>query len=126
MAAVARLLGEHDTRLWRVVHHYVDRARAAREDAEVTRVEIDETAARRGHDYISVFVDLDVPRVLFATEGRDHTTVEAFGKDLKAHGGDPASIEEVCSDMSDEGSRLSTNTQSHHNDLPYCRSARMQ
>lgn len=100
MAAAARLLGEHDTRLWRVVHHYVDQARAAREDAAVTRVGIDETAARRGHNYISVFVDLDVPRVLFATEGRDHTTVEAFAQDLKAHGGDPASIEEVCSDMS--------------------------
>ena len=26
--AVARLVGEHDTRLWRVIHHYVDRARA--------------------------------------------------------------------------------------------------
>jgi len=100
MAAAARLLGEHDTRLWRVVHHYVEAARAARDDAEVSRVGIDETAARRGHDYISVFVDLDVPRVLFATEGRDHTTVEAFGHDLKAHGGDPANIEEVCSDMS--------------------------
>src|SRR6476661_4331795 len=24
--AVARLVGEHDTRLWRVIHHYVDRA----------------------------------------------------------------------------------------------------
>ena len=26
--AVARLVGEHDTRLWRVIHHYVDQARA--------------------------------------------------------------------------------------------------
>lgn len=100
MAAAARLLGEHDTRLWRVVHHYVDQARARRDDAEVTRVGVDETAARRGHDYISVFVDLDVPRVLFATAGRDHTTVEAFANDLKAHGGDAANVEEVCSDMS--------------------------
>ena len=100
MAAAARLLGEHDTRLWRVVHHYVNEARAGRDDAEVTRVGIDETAARRGHNYISVFVDLDVPRVLFATPGRDHTTVEAFANDLKAHGGDPANVEEVCSDMS--------------------------
>ena len=23
--AVARMVGEHDTRLWRVIHHYVDR-----------------------------------------------------------------------------------------------------
>lgn len=27
VAPVARLVGEHDTRLWRVIHHYVERAR---------------------------------------------------------------------------------------------------
>ncbi len=81
MAAVARLVGEHDTRLWRVVTHYVDTTRAARDDSEVSRVGIDETAARRGHDYISLFVDLDGPRVLFATEGRSAATVAAFADD---------------------------------------------
>src|SRR5260370_15351987 len=34
IAAVARLVGEHDTPLWRRVHHYVDPARASRSDAE--------------------------------------------------------------------------------------------
>ena len=28
VAAMATLLGEHDTRLWRVIHHYVEQARA--------------------------------------------------------------------------------------------------
>jgi transposase len=27
VAAVAQLVGEHDTRLWRVIHHYVEQAR---------------------------------------------------------------------------------------------------
>jgi transposase len=48
--AVARIVGEHDTRLWRVVHHYVDQARARTDASGVTRLAIDETAARRGHD----------------------------------------------------------------------------
>ncbi len=61
--AVARLVGEHDTRLWRVIHHYVERARARADLAAVTRVAIDETAARRGHHYISLFVDIDRARV---------------------------------------------------------------
>ena len=43
--AVARLVGEHDTKLWRVIHHYVERARARTNLATVTRVAIDETAA---------------------------------------------------------------------------------
>ena len=98
--AVARMVGEHDTRLWRVVHHYVDQARARTDASKVTHVAIDETAARRGHDYITLFVDIDQARVLFATEGRDAETVAAFADDLTAHGGDPDAVREVCIDMS--------------------------
>ena len=98
--AVARLVGEHDTRLWRVIHHYVERARARTDLAAVTRVAIDETAARRGHHYVSLFVDIDRARVIFATEGKDAATVAAFADDLTAHGGDPDAVAEVCIDMS--------------------------
>jgi transposase len=100
VAAVARIVGEHDTRLWRVVHHYVDQARARIDTSDVTRIAIDETAARRGHNYITLFADIDQARVLFATEGKDAETVVAFAGDLAAHGGDPEAIEEVCIDMS--------------------------
>lgn len=98
--AVADLTGEHDTRLWRVLHHYVERARAARSDRKVRRVGIDETSARRGHDYISLFVDLDHSRVLYATEGRDHEVLKRFASDLIAHGGSPRRVRDVCCDMS--------------------------
>ena len=98
--SVAKMVGEHDTRLWRVLHHYVDQARARSDASDVTRVAIDETAARRGHDYITLFVDIDQARVLFATEGRDADTVAAFAEDLAAHGGDAEAISEVCIDMS--------------------------
>jgi transposase len=100
--AVADLVGEHDTKLWRLVHHYVEQARAKVSMAGVTRVGIDETSARRGQDYVSLFVDLDAPkpRVVFATEGRDHCTVERFAADLTAHGGDPTRVRDVSADMS--------------------------
>jgi transposase len=100
VAAVARIVDEHDTRLWRVVHHYVEQGRARIDAAEVVKIAIDETAARRGHDYITLFVDIEQARVLFATEGKDADTVAAFADDLGAHGGDPDAIEEVCIDMS--------------------------
>ena len=37
VAAVGRLVGEHDTRLWRVLHHYVEEARADADHSGVTR-----------------------------------------------------------------------------------------
>ena len=98
--AVARQVGEHDTRLWRVLHHYIEQARANSDASAVTRVAIDETAARRGHDYITLFADIDQARVVFATDGKDAETVAAFADDLTAHGGDPAAVSEVCIDMS--------------------------
>lgn len=100
VAAVARLVGEHDTRLWRILHHYVDRAREEADFSEVTRVGVDETSAKRGHNYITLFCDLEEANVLFATQGRDHTTFGRFRLDLLAHGGRPEQISEFCMDMS--------------------------
>lgn len=100
VAVVAKTVGEHDTRLWRMIHHYVDEARARADHGAVTRVAFDETASRRGHNYVSLFVDLDHAQVLFVADGKDAGTVEAFADDLKDHGGDPARVEEVCIDMS--------------------------
>jgi transposase len=96
----AALLGEHDTRIWRVLDYYVQSARAQADYSEVKRVGIDETSARRGQDYISLFFDLDQRRLLFGTGGKDHETVKAFTEDLKAHGGMPENVTAACIDMS--------------------------
>ena len=98
--AVARLVGEHDTRLWRVIHHYVERARARLDLSAVTRVAIDETAAKRGQNYITLFVDIDQASTVFAVEGKDAETVAAFADDLRSHGGEPNAVSQVCIDMS--------------------------
>ncbi len=61
---------------------------------------IDETAAARGHDYVSLFVDIDARRVLYVADGKDAGTVAEFADDLEAHNGDASHIKEVCIDMS--------------------------
>ena len=98
--AVARLVREHDTRVWRVIDHYVTRARQRVDMAGVRAVGLDETSNRRGHEYITLFVDLPAKRLLFATPGKDAHTVQAFAEDLTAHGGGPKAIEEVSMDLS--------------------------
>jgi len=100
VAVVARIVGEWDTRLWRIIHHYVEAARERADHCAVARVAFDETASRRGHNYVSLFVDLACRRVLFVAEGKDAGTVAAFATDLTAHGGNPRAITEVCIDMS--------------------------
>ena len=97
---IAEFVNEHDTRIWRILHHYVDEARKAADHSQVKHVGMDETSRRKGHNYVSLFVDLDETRVLFATGGKDASTVDRFKEDLIAHGGDPSAIEEMCCDMS--------------------------
>ena len=98
--AAARVLNEHDTRLWRIVHYYVEEARERADFSAVRQVGVDETASKRGHNYITLFVDLDTPKLLFATEGRHAATLGAFREDLEAHGARAEAIEEFCLDMS--------------------------
>ena len=101
VAAVAELIGESDMRIWRIVHHYVDRAVDAQDLSGLERVGIDETSARRGHKYVSVFADLDERRAVYVTEGRDQGTVQEFSCFVETHGGAAEQITEVCQDMSE-------------------------
>ena len=61
---------------------------------------IDETSLKRGQDYITVVHDLDEKRLLFATPGRDHATVERLAVDLQAQGCKRTEITNACIDMS--------------------------
>jgi transposase len=100
MAKVAAMTREHDTRIWRIAEHHVNAARDQLDATSVRRVGMDETSARKGQDYISLFADLDARRVLFATDGRNADTVARFAVDLAGHGGDPRNITDTSSDMS--------------------------
>lgn len=97
---VASLLQVGDMRIWRTLDHYVGQARAREDFSGVSAVGVDETAARRGQDYISLFFDLKQRRVLFGTEGRKAEVIERFVDDLEAHGGCAENIQALCMDMS--------------------------
>lgn len=98
--SISEFVGEHDTRLWRMIHHYVDLGRDAANYSEVQEVGFDETSSKRGHDYVSLFVDLAGPNILFATPGKDSSTVKRFKEDLIKHGGSEENIKQMCCDMS--------------------------
>lgn len=98
--AIGRIVGEHDTRIWRVLEHYVDEARARASFEGTTKVAVDETSRAKGHVYVTLFADVEQAKVLFVAEGKDHKTVASFKEDLVAHGGDPAKVTDFSLDMS--------------------------
>jgi transposase len=99
---VGELVGVEDKRIWRIVHHYVDRAVEAQDLSGMQELGIDDTSFRRGQSYVSVFADLDPSerRAVFVADGRGQETVEQFAGFLGSHGGEAERICEVCQDMS--------------------------
>ena len=98
--AMADLLDEHDTRLWRVLMHYVEQAHAKSDWSAVRRIAVDETSSRRGQRYVTNVLDAETSRLLLMVEGRSAEALRAFAKALVEHGGDPTQIEAIAMDMS--------------------------
>ncbi len=101
MKKAGQILGEHDTRLWRMLFAHVRKAYAALDLSNLVHVGVDEMNRRKGHRYLTVFADLVARRVVFATEGKDHSTFERFVEELGRHNGHPKSVTAVAMDLSE-------------------------
>ncbi len=100
--ACAEYIGVPDKRIWRVIKYYVGRALLEMDLSELKAIGLDETASKRGHNYVTVFIDMertDKP-VVFATPGKGKKTVMQFKAFLEDHQGKADNILEVVCDMS--------------------------
>jgi transposase len=97
---VCQLFGTYDKKVWEMMKAYTIKTRAEEDFSTVRVVGVDETGARRGHDYVSLFVDLEEKKTIFVTEGKDQKVVEAFTADLIDHKGNPENISQMSCDMS--------------------------
>ena len=97
---IAGVMREHDTRIWAMPDRIVAKAHAEADFSGVTDVGVDETARRRGHNYLTSFVDLRGERVMVCALGRDAGTVAEFARELAEHGGDPEAVRVVTCDLS--------------------------
>jgi transposase len=100
VSQIAKLVKEHDTRIWRIVDFHVKQAYDKKSFKDVQRVGCDETSRRKGHKYVTVFADMDNREVLFATPGKDSDTIKMFVQELSKHEGKVEQIKEVAIDMS--------------------------
>ena len=100
VAACARILRCADNALWRQIDAHVGLARAKESYAQVAVIGIDETSCAKGHSYITLVHDLERARLIYATPGKDASTIQRFTEDFKSHQGRPEAIQVVCMDMS--------------------------
>ena len=89
-----------DKRIWRVIDYHVKEAIKKADYSEKKSIGVDETSRRKGHEYITVFADINTGRIIHICEGKDASTIESFSKSLQCHNGTPDQIESICCDMS--------------------------
>src|SRR5947199_7943619 len=94
------ILGETDQKLWRALFAHVDAAWTDLSWEKVVWIGADEMNRKKGHNYLTVFVDLEAKRVLLAVEGKDAGTWERFAEQLGKHNGHPKAITQGAIDMS--------------------------
>jgi transposase len=94
------ILGETDQKLWRALFAHVDAAWKDLSWENVIWVGADEMNRKKGHNYLTVFVDLQAKRVLLAVEGKDAGVWERFAEELGNHNGHPRAVTMVAIDMS--------------------------
>jgi transposase len=97
---VSKIIKESDAKIWNILEKYVEQALSLNDYRDLHAVGMDETSMKKGHDYITLFVDLLKRRTIHIAKGKDSETVKSFADDLVLHNGDPEAIKDVSCDMS--------------------------
>ena len=97
---VSQMTGVSDYRIWRLLERYVEMAKQADDFSKVSVVGMDETSVAKGHDYITLFVDMKERKTLHISDGKSNETVKDFGRVLEAKKGKKEHIKQVSCDMS--------------------------
>jgi transposase len=100
MSMVGEMVGESGQTIFRILDHYVQKARAKENYQGVRKVGIDETSFSKGHKYVTCLVDSEHGKVLSLTAGKDHSVIDVLIKDFEEHDGHRSNINEVSCDLS--------------------------
>lgn len=97
---VASMLGVGAQRIWGMFNHYVGKAVKADDLSEVSSIGVDETSISKGHNYMTVVMDMDAKRTIFVVKGKDACTLDKFVAELAKKHGKKANIKWASIDMS--------------------------
>ena len=97
---VSQLTGVSDHKIWRVLDTYIALVKKDEDYSAISIIGIDETSIAKGHDYITLFVDLVERKTQFISTGKDNKTVVNFVEELESKQGDRQNIKQVSCDMS--------------------------
>ncbi len=97
---VGKLVGEYAQRIWFIFDYWINIAYKGADHEGINKLGIDETSSRKGHDYLTVAIDMDTRRVVHVVEGKGADTITKIAKYLDTKGSLKEHVEQVCIDLS--------------------------
>jgi len=97
---VGELLHEDPHRIWTIFNYWLGKAYAADEPVAPEKLGLDETSKHKGHDYITLAVNLDERRVIHIVEGKGKETVKSIREYLESKGINIKDVLHASMDMS--------------------------
>ena len=97
---VAKMSKTYDAKLWNLLDCYIQKGLYEADHTHVTCLGIDETSRKRGHEYITLFVDLENRKTIHIAPGKGHETITTFVHSFQDSKGKVDHITDVSCDMS--------------------------
>lgn len=83
---VAELLGVNPQRRWTVFNHWIEKALQADNPSTITRLGVEETSTKKGHNHVTLGVDLEASRGVHVCEGKGKATLKSIREHLERKG----------------------------------------
>lgn len=96
----ADIMDVYPQRLWNVFSYWINKAHKGADHSGVEILGIDETSSKKGHTYVTVTVDMQDRKVLYAVPGKGSYTIDEIAKYLDNKGCKREQIKQTCIDMS--------------------------
>ncbi len=96
----ADIMGVYAQRLWTIFNHWISKAFHADDPSGTEIIGIDETSTKKGHHYVTVAVDMEQRRVIYATPGKGAECITKLKDHLEEKGAPKEQIKQACIDMS--------------------------
>lgn len=95
---LSKIFGESNGKLWRVIHRFSREYVENLDFSKVTKIGLDETS-KKGHSYLTVFIDLDTSKIIYIADGKKAATIDEFKEFFVKHNGIAENITDVTCDM---------------------------
>ena len=77
---VAKLSKTYDKKLWNLLDCYIQKGLCEADHSRLKCLGIDETSGKRGHEYITLFVDLENRKTIHIASGKGNETLTHFSQ----------------------------------------------